>query len=68
MSAPSGAGTARGIHNCKKCDGKYKEAITAISLGMVGVEIFDRIDCDCRVKWHCDMDMQDAAMDFYSTG
>jgi len=68
MSAPSGAGTQRGIHNCKKCDGKYKEAITAISLGMVGVEIFDRIECDCRVKWHCDMDTQDVAMDFYSIG
>jgi len=68
MSAPSGAGTLRGIHNCKKCDGKYKEAITAISLGMVGVEIFDRIDCECRVKWQCDMDTQNAAMDFHSTG
>lgn len=68
MSVPSGAGTARGIHNCKKCDGKYKEAVQAISLGMVGVEIFDRIDCECRVKWRCDMDTQEAAMDFYSVG
>ena len=68
MSAPSGAGTKRGIHNCEKCNGKYIEAVKAISLGMMGTEVFDRIDCECRLKWYCDMDTQDAALDFISVG
>jgi len=68
MSAPSGAGTKRGIHNCGKCDGRYIEAVKAVSLGMTGAEVFDRIDCSCRIKWRCDMDTQDAAADLISVG
>lgn len=68
MSAPSGAGTARGIHNCPECNDKYAEAVKAISLGMTGPEVFERIDCKCRTLWQCDMDTQDAAADLLSIG
>ena len=68
MSAPSGGGSRRGIHNCSLCDERYAEAIKAVSLGITGVEVFDRIDCRCRAAWQCDMDTQDAAGDFLSVG
>ena len=68
MSTPSGAGTPRGIHNCKNCDWKYAEAFKAISLLMAGLEVFERIECQCRTAWLCDMATQDAALDHYSTG
>ena len=65
MSTPSGAGTRRGIHNCKKCDWKYAEAFKAISLGMAGLEVFERIECQCRTGWLCDMATQEAALDYH---
>ncbi len=50
MSDPVGAGSARGPHNCGKCDKEVAEAIRVFSLTQ-DVGIFDKIDCECRELW-----------------
>jgi hypothetical protein len=50
MSDPVGAGSARGPHNCGKCDGDVAEAIRFFSLTQ-DTGVFDNLDCECRELW-----------------
>ncbi len=50
MSDPVGAGSARGPHNCGKCDTAVAEAIRIFSLTQ-DTGIFDKLDCECRELW-----------------
>lgn len=68
MSSPSGEGTFRGIHNCNNCNKKYSAAIKSISLNKTGIEVFDKIECACKVQWQCDLTCQETAVDGVSVG
>lgn len=50
ISAPSGGGSRRGAHNCRKCDREILDAVDEFSLNQ-DVSIFDGLDCQCREKW-----------------
>ncbi len=50
VSAPSGGGSKRGIHNCGKCDKGILNAIREFSL-RGEINIFNELDCDCREEW-----------------
>ncbi len=50
MSDPVAAGSARGPHNCGKCDKDVAEAIRIFSLTQ-DTGIFDNLDCECRELW-----------------
>ncbi len=50
MSDPVGAGSARGPHNCGKCDKDVAEAIRFFSLTQ-DTGVFDNLDCECRELW-----------------
>ncbi|MBD3192213.1 MAG: TIGR01210 family radical SAM protein [Candidatus Heimdallarchaeota archaeon] len=50
VSDPSGAGTRRGIHNCKKCDKKFLKLIKNYSLKQ-DPSLLDRINCSCHALW-----------------
>lgn len=50
MSDPVGAGSARGPHNCGKCDKDVAEAIRVFSLTQ-DTRVFDNLDCECRELW-----------------
>jgi len=58
FSAPSGAGTPRGIHNCGKCDKRVSEAIAAFSFSQ-DLEDLNELECDCREEWRAIMTVQD---------
>lgn len=68
MSAPTGGGTERGIHNCGRCDDRYAAAIEQLSLRKAGPEVIEDLRCSCRIKWKCDLDTQGASLDHISTG
>ena len=50
VSAPSGGGTRRGVHNCGKCDRPMLNAIQDFSLSQ-DVKLLKGWDCDCREEW-----------------
>lgn len=50
MSDPVAAGSARGPHNCGKCDKDVAEAIRFFSLTQ-DTGVFDNLDCECRELW-----------------
>ncbi len=50
ISDPVGAGSARGPHNCGKCDKDVAEAIRVFSLTQ-DTSVFDNLDCECRELW-----------------
>ncbi len=50
MSDPVAAGSARGPHNCGKCDKDVAEAIRVFSLTQ-DAGVFDNLDCECRELW-----------------
>ncbi|KYK28969.1 MAG: hypothetical protein AYK23_01790 [Candidatus Proteinoplasmatales archaeon SG8-5] len=50
VSAPSGGGTRRGAHNCRKCDRSILNALRDFNLNADGA-VFDDINCDCRDEW-----------------
>ncbi len=50
MSDPVGAGSARGPHNCGKCDKDVAEAIRVFSLTQ-DTGVFSNLDCECRELW-----------------
>ena len=50
MSDPVGAGSARGPHNCGKCDKDVAEAIRVFSLTQ-DASVFNALDCECRELW-----------------
>jgi radical SAM enzyme (TIGR01210 family) len=58
MSSPSGGGTARGAHNCDKCDRKILDAVQRFSFSQ-DLDDLDGLDCGCRKEWASLMDLQD---------
>jgi len=49
MSSPSGGGTARGVHNCGKCDGEMLNGIEKFSFSQDVKDI--GIECGCKKDW-----------------
>lgn len=58
MSDPVGAGSARGPHNCGKCDKDVAEAIRVFSLAQ-DTGIFKNLDCECRALWEKVVELED---------
>lgn len=58
MSDPVGAGSARGPHNCGKCDRDVAEAIRNFSLTQDS-SVFDNLDCECRELWKKVVELED---------
>ncbi|MDO9097248.1 MAG: TIGR01210 family radical SAM protein, partial [Candidatus Methanoperedens sp.] len=50
MSDPVGAGSARGPHNCGKCDKDVAEAIRVFSVTQ-DAGVFNNLDCECKELW-----------------
>jgi radical SAM enzyme (TIGR01210 family) len=50
MSDPLAAGSARGPHNCYRCDAAFADAIRKYSLTQ-DISVFDSLHCDCRMLW-----------------
>ncbi len=50
MSDPVGAGSARGPHNCGKCDRDVTDAIRIFSISQ-DADIFKNPDCECKELW-----------------
>ncbi|MCE5296431.1 MAG: archaeosine biosynthesis radical SAM protein RaSEA [Euryarchaeota archaeon] len=57
MSAPSGGATARGAHNCGKCDRKVLDAVERFSFSQ-NLDDLEGLDCECRVRWRAEVDLQ----------
>lgn len=62
VSDPSGAGTRRGIHNCKKCDKPFVKAIKNYSLNQ-DPSLLDRMNCSCYPLWRELLLFEDASRD-----
>jgi radical SAM enzyme (TIGR01210 family) len=58
MSDPVAAGSARGPHNCGKCDKDVAEAIRIFSLTQ-DVGVFNNLDCECRELWKKVVELED---------
>jgi radical SAM enzyme (TIGR01210 family) len=58
MSDPVGAGSARGPHNCGKCDKDVAEAIRIFSLSQ-DINVFSSLDCECRELWKKVVELED---------
>jgi len=58
MSDPVGAGSARGPHNCGKCDKDVAEAIRVFSLKQ-DAGVFSAVDCECRELWRKVVEIED---------
>ncbi|MCZ7356652.1 MAG: archaeosine biosynthesis radical SAM protein RaSEA [Candidatus Methanoperedens sp.] len=58
ISDPVGAGSARGPHNCGKCDKDVAEAIRVFSLNQ-DVGVFNNLDCECKELWKKVIDLED---------
>ncbi len=58
MSDPVGAGSARGPHNCGKCDQDVAEAVRNFSLTQ-DAGVFDNLDCECRELWKKVVELED---------
>ncbi|MFP4170569.1 MAG: archaeosine biosynthesis radical SAM protein RaSEA [Methanomassiliicoccales archaeon] len=50
ISAPSGGGTPRGIHNCGRCDPELKASVQRFSLSQDPKDL-DGVECDCWGEW-----------------
>jgi radical SAM enzyme (TIGR01210 family) len=50
VSAPSGGGSRRGVHNCGKCDDAILKAIETFSLGG-GIAALKLPKCSCQDRW-----------------
>lgn len=57
LSAPSGAGTKRGVHNCGKCDDTVLKAVQDFSL-YGNADVFGGLHCDCKEEWHDVLDLE----------
>ncbi|MBI0583607.1 MAG: archaeosine biosynthesis radical SAM protein RaSEA [Methanomassiliicoccus sp.] len=58
MSSPSGGGTARGVHNCDRCDRKILGAVQRFSFSQ-DLDDLEGLECGCRREWAGLMDLQD---------
>ncbi|NJD78064.1 MAG: TIGR01210 family radical SAM protein [Candidatus Methanoperedens sp.] len=59
MSDPVGAGSARGPHNCGKCDDDVASAIRIFSLTQ-DTGVFNGLDCQCRELWKKVVELEDS--------
>ena len=50
ISAPSGGGSRRGVHNCRKCDKEILPLLDEFSLNQ-NPGVFNGLKCQCREKW-----------------
>ena len=50
ISAPSGGGSRRGVHNCRKCDKQILPLLDEFSLNQ-DASVFDGLNCQCKEKW-----------------
>jgi radical SAM enzyme (TIGR01210 family) len=64
ISAPSGAGTKRGVHNCGKCDRYVMNAVKGFNIDQ-NPEVFKSLTCGCREEW---LDLLDIEKITGSTG
>jgi radical SAM enzyme (TIGR01210 family) len=58
VSAPSGGGSKRGIHNCGKCDKSVLSSVRDFSLGG-DAGIFEDLSCGCMEEWQDILDLED---------
>ncbi len=58
ISDPVAAGSARGPHNCGKCDRDVAEAIRVFSLTQ-DAGIFNNLDCECKELWKKVVELED---------
>jgi len=59
FSAPTGAGTPRGIHNCGKCDGALIRSVRNFSFSQ-NVKDLDLPECECMMEWKALLELQNA--------
>ena len=64
ISAPSGGGSKRGVHNCRKCDREILPKLEEFSLNQ-DAGIFEGLKCQCKEKW---LDYLDIEQHIGSTG
>ena len=64
ISAPSGGGSRRGVHNCRKCDKQILPLLDEFSLNQ-DTGVFSMLDCECKEKW---LDYLDVELHIGSTG
>jgi len=57
ISAPSGAGTRRGVHNCGKCDRYVMNAVKGFNIDQ-DPAVFKSLTCGCREEWLDLLDME----------
>ncbi|MCK5397493.1 MAG: archaeosine biosynthesis radical SAM protein RaSEA [Thermoplasmata archaeon] len=50
ISAPSGGGSRRGVHNCRKCDKEILAKVDEFSLNQ-DADVFNGLKCQCKEKW-----------------
>ncbi|MDI6708415.1 MAG: archaeosine biosynthesis radical SAM protein RaSEA [Candidatus Thermoplasmatota archaeon] len=50
ICSPTGGGSARGAHNCGKCDSAILRATREFSLTQ-NTNVFDNLSCDCKQRW-----------------
>jgi len=50
ICSPTGGGTRRGAHNCRKCDKKILSAVQDFSLTQNSF-VFDNLYCECKEEW-----------------
>ncbi|MBA3044681.1 MAG: archaeosine biosynthesis radical SAM protein RaSEA [Candidatus Thermoplasmatota archaeon] len=58
ISAPSGGGSRRGVHNCGECDEAILKAVETFSLGGAGPDAFKGLNCVCREHWQDYLDIE----------
>jgi radical SAM enzyme (TIGR01210 family) len=61
VSSPSGGGTARGAHNCDKCDAGFLDAVAKYSMTQDS-GIFKGLACGCSERWRDAMELENRAM------
>jgi radical SAM enzyme (TIGR01210 family) len=68
VSSPSGAGTRRGVHNCKKCDKTMLSSVRRFSQTQDSSVIEEALkqDCVCKEEWQDLLDLEDFT--FTATG
>ena len=64
ISAPSGGGSRRGVHNCRKCDKEILPLLEEFSLNQ-DASVFEGVNCQCKEKW---LDYLDIEKNMDSTG
>ncbi|MBN1330581.1 MAG: archaeosine biosynthesis radical SAM protein RaSEA [Candidatus Heimdallarchaeota archaeon] len=63
LSDPSGAGTQRGIHNCRKCNNYFIKNLKEYSIHQ-NPNILDAIECSCYSTWKELLDQEHISRDF----